>query len=484
MNLTDNGYRWVATPAPLAGRYDDIFFISPDIGWSVNGNGQILKTEDGGGHWQIQKQLEGVYLRCIGMANSQVGWVGSVTPGRQLFHTHDGGQNWVLVDNLPKTYISREQADAPSAVCGMWVLDEQHVFASGTNYPERPARFLKTEDGGQSWWARDMEDVATLLVDIYFKTEQEGWVVGGRSVRPNPRRSDVVPTVLKTEDGGRTWRELLGDSINAPLGEWGWKIQFLDEEFGVVACENLNAGAILITEDGGQSWRRQEIRNTEGEMINENLEGIGFLNRQIGWVGGWGDKVFNSGRTSGTTDGGRTWTDLTATWPQPVPGQGYSCPPRPIIGQYINRFRFVGNPVTAVYASGNTVYKYTNQDLFEPMEREITAKRLLRATELHITADQSLIPLTVPDGAKALSIVLYDRFAGKVRTLLEEQNPPGGERLITWDLRDDNGQKLTPGQFMVRVTCDNESESRLIFPEPTGDQLTYSATTPHLLRED
>ncbi|NEO62685.1 MAG: hypothetical protein F6J98_20510 [Moorea sp. SIO4G2] len=60
MNLRDNGYRWVATPAPLAGRYDDIFFINPNVGWAVNGNGQILKTEDGGGHWKIQEQLQGV----------------------------------------------------------------------------------------------------------------------------------------------------------------------------------------------------------------------------------------------------------------------------------------------------------------------------------------------------------------------------------------------------------------------------------------
>ena len=277
---------------------------------------------------------------------------------------------------------------------------------------------------------------------------------------------------------------MLGDSVNVPLGEWGWKIQFLDEEFGVVACENLNAGAILITEDGGKSWGRREIRNAEGQMINENLEGIGFLNREIGWVGGWGDKVFNSGRTSGTTDGGRTWSDLTGTWPNPVMGKGYSCPPRPVIGQYINRFRFVGNPVTAIYASGNTVYKYINQDLFEPMEEEITANRLLQATELYITGDRVSIPLTVPDEAKTLSVVFYDRFAGKVRTLLEEQNPLKGERQIAWDLRDDEGQKLPPGQFMVRVTCDNESESRLIFPERAGERLVSTATTPHLLRED
>ncbi|NEO39416.1 MAG: hypothetical protein F6J90_25020 [Moorea sp. SIOASIH] len=476
MNLRDNGYRWVATPAPLAGRYDDIFFINPNVGWAVNGNGQILKTEDGGGHWKIQEQLQGVYFRCIHMLDEQIGWVGCVTPRKQLYHTSDGGKNWVLVENLP--------ADAPSAVCGLWVLDQENVFASGTNYPERPARFFKTNDGGQSWFVRDMEDVATLLVDIYFKDDQTGWVVGGRSVRPNPRRSDVVPTVLKTTDGGNTWQDMLGD-INVPLGEWGWKIQFLDDdpEFGVVACENLKAGAILITEDGGNSWRRQEIRNSNGQMINENLEGIGFLNRQVGWVGGWGDQVFESGRTSETTDGGFTWSDLTPDWPKPDPG--YSCPPSPNIGQYINRFRFVSDgSVTVAYASGNTVYKYTNQELHEPTEREVAGNRLLGATELHITADQVLIPLTVPEGATNLSVVLYDRFAGKVRTLLEERNPAEGPRPISWDLRDDSGQKLAPGQFMARVTCDNESESRLIFPERTGDRLALTATTPHVLRED
>ncbi len=45
----------------------------------------------------------------------------------------------------------------------------------------------------------------------------------------------------------------------------------------MVACENLKAGAILISEDGGESWRRREIRDAEGRMVNQNLEGIGFM---------------------------------------------------------------------------------------------------------------------------------------------------------------------------------------------------------------
>ncbi|WP_293064727.1 FlgD immunoglobulin-like domain containing protein [Okeania sp. SIO2B3] len=328
-----------------------------------------------------------------------------------------------------------------------------------------------------------MEDLASILVDIYFQNDQIGWVVGGRSVRPNPRRDDVVPTVLKTEDGGHTWKDMLED-INVPLGEWGWKIQFLedDPDFGVVACENLKAGAIFITEDGGDSWRRQEIRDN-CHMINENLEGIGFWDRNLGWVGGWGDATFDSGRTSETRDGGKTWIDLTGSWPKPI--DGYPCPPRCNIGQYINRFRFVGEGENRVaYASGNTVYKYTNQELWGPKEGEVAGNRLLGATELKIAADRALVPLTIPEGATSLSVVVYDRFAGQVRTLLEEQNPAAGDRSLSWDLQDDNGQKLPPGQFMVRVTCDGYAESRLIFPERTGTQIPLTASIPHQLRED
>ncbi|MDJ0600474.1 MAG: YCF48-related protein [Crocosphaera sp.] len=471
MTINSNNYRWIATQAEIASRYDDIFFITPEMGWAVNSNGKILKTVDGGGCWKEQLHEPAVYFRSISIVSEQIGWAGCTTPGRQLFHTIDGGENWQQVMNLPQ--------NAPSAVCGLWGLDEQRVYASGTNYPERPARFLKTEDGGRTWYVRDMEDVATLLVDIYFKDEAIGWVVGGRSTQPDPRRSDVVPTVLKTEDGGQTWRDMLGD-INAPLGEWGWKIQFLDDDFAVVACENLQAGAILITEDGGNSWQRQEIRNLDGQMINQNLEGIGFLDRQTGWVGGWGDPVFSSGRTSHTQDGGRTWIDLTPTWPRPVKGLDEPCPPFETGGQYINRFRFIGN---MAYASGNTVYKYTNQPIHEPIAEEVGSSRLFTSEEDLLCTDQVEIPLMVPSNTQSLSVVLYDRFAGQVRTLLEENNPTPGQRSLTWDRKNDQGEILPPGQFIVRVNCDDVSESRFIFQTPV-EKRTLVGATPHLLRED
>jgi len=223
---TETGHRWQRTSAPVASsRTDDIWFLDADRGWAVNSNGHILHTPDGGETWQRQFSASGAYLRCVGFANERVGWVGSLTEPTRLFHTSDGGASWALVDNLPP--------DAPPAICGLSIVSERVVYGSGTNFPDRPAGVVKTVDGGATWTAMDLGEHATLLVDIFFRDEQRGWVVGGKADVPNPDREDVTPVVLFTEDGGQTWENrLAGADGELPKGEWGWKIQFLDDEVG------------------------------------------------------------------------------------------------------------------------------------------------------------------------------------------------------------------------------------------------------------
>jgi hypothetical protein len=102
----------------------------------VNSNGQILKTSDGGDHWD--EQISGVYLRCAGFANPQTGWVGTLTADQKLWSTVDGGATWNRVGNLPPS---------PNAIGGLAVVNESVVFASGTNYPNRPAGVIRTLTG-------------------------------------------------------------------------------------------------------------------------------------------------------------------------------------------------------------------------------------------------------------------------------------------------------------------------------------------------
>ncbi|HEY6425159.1 MAG TPA: YCF48-related protein [Pseudonocardiaceae bacterium] len=426
---------WRPTNAPVASsRTDDIWFRTPELGWAVNSNGQIVHTADGGDSWEEQFHETNVYFRCVGFASDSRGWVGTLTPTKRMFDTTDGGATWNPVVNLPP--------QAPVAICGLAVVDESVVYAAGTNFPNQPTRMMKTLDGGATWTAWDMSAHATLLVDTYFSDAEHGWVVGGKAQIANPTRDDVKAVVLHTDDGGQTWVNRAADlEAELPLGEWGWKIQFLDDQVGFVSLESFDRGAILKTTDGGQSWKRLEINDPQR---NANLEGVGFVDADHGWVGGWGDPDFEGGFSSETHDGGQNWRNANE------------------IGKFINRFRFFGNPVTVGYASGLTVYKYSVEPVPIPLREVAPATRFLENNEPTDAARPLRIPVTIPDGAEHLAIDIWGRFGDHVRQLLDDSRPTPGTRIVEWDVTDDAGEPLANGSFIVRITVDGESESQIV----------------------
>jgi photosystem II stability/assembly factor-like uncharacterized protein len=429
-------FQWQRTNAPTASsRTDDIWFHDADRGWAVNSNGHILHTRDGGVTWQRQFSTNGVYLRCIGFANEQQGWVGTVSSARRMFRTRDGGVTWNQVTNLP--------AEAPPALCGLSVVNESIVYASGTNFPDRPTGVIKTVDGGQTWTGQDMREHATLLVDIYFHDEQRGWVVGGKADVPNPTRDDVIPVVLHTQNGGQTWQNrLAGREAEFPKGEWGWKIQFLNENIGFVSLENLDDGAILKTIDGGETWTRQPVTDPQN---NANLEGIGFVDENLGWAGGWGDRDFQGGFTSETHDGGVTWIDANH------------------VGNRINRFRFLREPEIVGYASGRTVYKYSAVPA--PPALQPTAVVRPEADDTIRTRLPVQIAVDTQPGAPFLRIDIWDRFGDHVATPLDEPTPRPGRREVLWSGETKGGRQVKAGIYIYRVTMGDWAESRTLLIE-------------------
>ena len=433
--------QWVPTNAPAQRRYDDVYFINPSTGWTVNSDGKILATTDGT-NWEQQFQTpidpitnRGIWLRCVGFSTPLNGWVGTVSAEQRLYRTIDGGITWATVDNLPD--------EAPVKICGLSVVNESVIYASGTNDPFDISRMMKTVDGGETWTSWDMSEHASALIDVYFPTPDRGWVVGGFSDNPNPSRNDLIPVVLFTSDGGATWEnrvENIQDSF--PQGEWGWKIQFLNARIGFVSLENFDEGAILKTTDGGATWERLPINDPQG---NANLEGVGFVNENLGWVGGWGDESFSSGASSQTTNGGDNWEDANQ------------------IGQFINRFRFIGDPVTVGYASGQTIYKYAEAPVAVAAVQEVAPPTAFLQTNVPAKFERSVsIEFTLPENTKRATINIWDRFGSHIRTLISETEPKAGQRSVVWDGTDDSGKRVPSGMFIYRLTVDGNAESRMI----------------------
>ena len=506
-------YRWVLLPnSPVASsRTDDIWFFDDLTGWLVDSSGYVCKTEDAGNSWILKFFLypdlpSKPYLRCMSWANRKIGWFGAVTgidvhdvhdPSRYirtlLHHTTDGGETWSAVKNLPE--------GSPGGICGFHAVNEEVAYGSGTNDPGLPGpAIIKTTDNGDTWELIPMQEHADNLIDVFFTDADHGWVVGGKidpdctvtADYPEPRLSrygQLRAVVLRTEDGGRSWTNQAAATENLACGEWGWKIQFLDDRVGFVALENFRDAAILKTTDGGETWVRKHVAKNQDPSsppINNDLEGIGFINESQGWVGGWGNN-FAGLMNSYTEDGGETWIPEDH-----VPGDPDSDP-----RTRINRYRFVGQPVSGGYCSGQQVFKLGHKKTAFGRRTAVALGTMPRLEPAHsdevlplpiahsrstatIDPDHGFdldyersrdgtvrISYTLPENARNVFVGLWSKFAFHVRTLVSEPEQGKGRRTVVWDGKDDGGDPVGAGPYICRMcTAGAKGASRLIELRP------------------
>ncbi|MFZ0635742.1 MAG: YCF48-related protein [Candidatus Acidiferrales bacterium] len=126
------------------------------------------------------------------------------------------------------------------------------------------------------------------FADVYFVSEQEGWVTGEHG------------TILYTKNGGDTWTAQLGGDPQSTDSKIN-ALRFVNATHG---WANMTSGSRLLRTTDGQSW-----------------EEIGKLGD---YYGGWGDYVFISekvgiqirragtgpGDIAQTRDAGKTWTSV------------------------------------------------------------------------------------------------------------------------------------------------------------------------------
>src|SRR5438034_4106042 len=150
---------------------------------------------------------------------------------------------------LPSTYgstWSRQSSGTMAWLHAVYFMNQQHGWVAGSG-----GTLLETKDGGDTW-----KKVFTLtsdtLDDVYFADERIGWLVAESDELKLKTNDEARSYLLKTEDGGLTWRQLFlnGPDSNARLG----RAVFADAERGWVFGET---GVVFATIDGGAHWTRQ-----------------------------------------------------------------------------------------------------------------------------------------------------------------------------------------------------------------------------------
>ncbi len=381
--------------APFGSRKNDAVFINDNLGWIVSGAGEAHRTTDGGATWELMFSSDNTFFRSVAFIDSLNGFIGNLGPDEYggptitddnlIYRTTDGGLNWAPIENI--------SGETGRGICGLMALESGHVYAVGR--VRGPSFFMKSTDAGETWISTNMIFHAMGLIDVQFFNPDTGIIVG-LTHSEHLLSSGIV---IKTVNGGETWEDVYTSERE---GEWCWKISFPSRKTGYVSLQrNIGYPVNLIkTTDGGNSWFEKLVFNRE-----YFVQGIGFANDTLGWIGG------NSTQTTyQTTDGGNTWSPAN-------------------FGVRINRFRFVDE--SSGYAAGQTIYKYTGSKPTDVKDLQAPDEFNLSQNYPNPFNPTTRIRFTIPNlqpveggsrnGLLYTTIRIYDSLGKHVKTLVDEE---------------------------------------------------------------
>ncbi len=291
---------------PYRGKQDDISFVTPDLGWYVNGGGKIYRTTDGGATWTKQIEKPGTFFRCIAFVDEQHGIAGNIGPDyfpgvtdtTPIYITSDGGTTW---NPVPTESI---KGPPVKGLCALEVVRKPFINSGILDHKVRivgggrvggPVSFVTSDDLGQTWTSHDISAHCGMVLDVHFFDFDNGVIAAASDA--DVEKSHAV--VLTTSDGGRSWTKAY--ESNRPF-ECTWKLSFPTRETGYVTIQSYNPDPavsqrfVAKTTDGGKTWA--EIPLVDDAKVREF--GIAFIDERTGWIGAMPHGF-------ATTDAGATW---------------------------------------------------------------------------------------------------------------------------------------------------------------------------------
>jgi photosystem II stability/assembly factor-like uncharacterized protein len=291
---------WVVQTSGVNARLRGVSAVNERVAWASGSGSTVLRTSDGGTTWQkLSVTQEKLDFRDIDAINQGTAYTLSIGngPASRIYKTVDGGANWTLQfrNEDPKAF-----ADAMS----FW--DADHGIVIGDSV-DGQFWILMTSDGGRVWSRVPVKALPPALpnegafaasgtnIAVYGKTH--AWIGLGAAARSR---------VLRTMDGGRTWK-VFETPIRSAASAGIFSIAFRDEKHGVIVGgdyqkETEAVDNLAITSDGGATWTL--------------VKGLSGFRSVVAYVPG-SKTLVAIGPAGGdySTDDGQTW--------KPIDGPGF-----------------------------------------------------------------------------------------------------------------------------------------------------------------
>lgn len=161
-----------------------------------------------------------------------------------------------LIGNAQAYKINTLQSGNKVSIRGLSVVNNNIIWASGNN-----GMVAKSTNGGKDFeWMKVVGYEKRDFRDIEAFDQKSAIIMG----------VDAPAIILKTKDGGKTWKKVLEDSTKGMFLD---AMDFSDAKHGVVIGDPINQKVyISTTEDQGETWKRFEKMDKSSRLATNQGE--------------------------------------------------------------------------------------------------------------------------------------------------------------------------------------------------------------------
>ena len=256
----DAGATWTAVGSRVAGIFDVLAPASATVAYAAGENGVLARTADAGRSWRNVSAPTSAFITSIAAPTATRLFV--LGSDGSLERSDNAGDSYTLLNpgQFANAVVApdadhvlllgprgvRRSEDGGATFAAVRDRDAQVVLAHGrvresTVMAYGPRRVIVSTDGGATWRTVPIRSGA-VLTDAAFVSTKVGYVL-------------VRGRVWKTVDGGRRWARLDAVGGSAIFG-----LDFTDARHGYAIVNRYGAfvgGFVLRTSDGGATWRPQ-----------------------------------------------------------------------------------------------------------------------------------------------------------------------------------------------------------------------------------
>lgn len=316
-----------------------ISFADQNIGFMLDNDRNLLKTNDGGSNWLIisQNQLPFNLTQLIALSETEIR---GIQISDRIHESHDGGSSWtsysINMGNgvfIKPNYHQRENE--------FWLVSNaSEIYYSPANFTNFQSQIMAERYAmGAIAFQDDNTGYAVASGGRLYKTTNAGadWNLHHQLAGNRPTNAYILPDgrlwigisglpAQVSSDGGNSFSPFLPEGI----------IQALEGDY-MRAMAILPNGRYLLS--GNTKVVYSDNQGSSWQVVNHNLnssaEDIYFYDNNTGFIAGSG-----GGRMIKTTDGGLSW-QLPANFPS---------------NQTINTFHF-SSPTHGIAFGGNSSFR-------------------------------------------------------------------------------------------------------------------------------